>query len=240
MVAMKPHQKAYLIKVAQSSDTVSLVQDRIKSTGRRYWLLYALCSFASLASTAAVIWVIIAAEGDLTYPTNYIVIGLYLVAFWLLYIALHSSPEYRTFNALIKCFSRVDNAVGSQPAASSRKDLANSLLRCARRMRGYRSVIPLKLHKRIMSHEATRASQALRQLVHPVILGTDEELRQVKETLAWSAILVGTQNWVQVGDLGSYSISKPLQVKAVLGSLLPWLVGVVVPLIATLVTALGS
>ena len=242
MIILEPDQRAYLIKVAKSSDTILSIEERINIARKRFRRLAALCTFGLFvigigASSIAVRFIVARADYS-TQAVLLTLLGFYTIGFLTVWISVHSSPEYATFATLIDCISEVDNVIGSAPAARSRKNLARKLLACVRKMRSYRPIVPLRLHKRIMSQEATRASHALRQLVHPVMLGNDEEIRKVKETLARAAIWVGTANWVQVGDLGDSSVSKPVRVRAVLGSLVPFFAGVVVPLTAALITAL--
>jgi hypothetical protein len=170
--------------------------------------------------------------------TLFTIYGTVIVVYLPLYIVLRSSPESATFGTLVKCISKIDSAMGSQLASRPRKDVARNLLACARVMRRYRPLIPLRLDRRIVSQEAIRASQALRQFVYPIILRTDEDLKHVKEALARPAISIGTTNWVQVGGPASSPTAKPVQPRVGFSSLLPFLVGVVVPLTAALMTAL--
>ena len=132
----------------------------------------------------------------------------------------------------------VDEAIGSPFASKARKKLARAILSSSRQMRGYRPILPLRLHKRIQGREAIRASRALRQLVYPVMLGTDEELAQIKEALAGAALRIGTTNWVQVGELESSSAISSARKGFAFAPLLPWLVGVVIPLVTALIAAL--
>src|SRR5437879_1865546 len=79
------------------------------------------------------------------------------------------SRERRTFSALVTCSSTVDKAMGTPYASKERKKLASKVLDCVRTMRSYRPLIPLRMHKRVMSKEAIRASQYLKALVYPAM-----------------------------------------------------------------------
>jgi len=151
-----------------------------------------------------------------------------------------SSPEYSTFKALIAAMSKVDNAIGSPPSSKARNKLARRILSSSKKMQSYRPLLPLQFHERIQAREAFRASRALRQLVYPVMLGTDEELAQVKEALAGAALRIGITNWVQVGDLEETSRYGSGRKGFALGLPFPWLVGVVIPLITALIAVLAN
>jgi hypothetical protein len=72
------------------------------------------------------------------------------------------------------------------------------------------------------------------------MLGTDEELAQIKEALAGAALRIGKTNWVQVGDLEDTSRYSSSRKGFALGLLLPWLVGVVIPFTTALIALLAK
>lgn len=165
-------------------------------------------------------------------------IVLYVIVFLSILLLWHTSPEYWSFRALIEAMEKVDPTIGSMRAATPRKRLARQVQTSARRMRYYRPLLPLTLHARITGDEAIRCSQALRQLVRPIMLGTDEELLQVKENLANAAINVALTNWVAVGELNDTKISKVARWRTVAAPFIQVLVGFTAPVIAALITAL--
>lgn len=242
LLAIKPlhtidlAQREYLIKITGSADLVAAIEKRVKSTRINY---FKLAIPAALIFSATVI-IIVAYISRLHNHYDFLITltVVYIVEFLLLYPVIRSSPEYWTFQALIASLSKVDGAIGSPAASKARKKLSRMILSSSKKMQGYRPLLPLRFHKRIQGREAIRASRALRQLVYPAMLGTDEELVQIKEALAGAALRVGTTNWVQVGDLESspnYGIGHK---RFAFGLLLPWLVGVVIPLITALITVL--
>jgi hypothetical protein len=70
------------------------------------------------------------------------------------------------------------------------------------------------------------------------MLGTDEQLMQIKEALAGAAIKVGTTNWVRIGDSKSFLSAESTHRGEAFGWLLPYLVGIVVPVVTALIAAL--
>ena len=195
-------QREYLTKIAGSADLVSSVEKRIRSTRAKYWMLQIAVS--PVIFGLVYIFIYITIEYIVNWPLGEFLIALavfYTVFFLVSYPVNRSSPEYSTFKTLIAAMSKVDNAIGSPSSSKARKKLASTILSSSKKMQGYRPLLPVQFHDRIQAREAFRASRALRQLVYPVMLGTDEELAQVKEALAGAALRIGITNWVQVGDL---------------------------------------
>lgn len=213
MDMLKPGQKNYLIEVAQSSEVVSELEERVKKSCKTFnwWILLALVIIITLLGLLAVLGAMFYSEGnvDMAIITS---LGICISIFLFIYCIRRFTSVPVAFGDLVSTMSKIDEAMGSQTASKSRRDAAKRLTLCARRMRNYRPLIPLRADKRTLAHEATRASLALRQSINTLILGTDEDLKQVKETLARAAIRVGTNNWVQVGDLGSPSNNSPTQI----------------------------
>jgi hypothetical protein len=172
------------------------------------------------------------------YTLAFAVIGAYTAWIFLYYWIVRSFPDHETFRALVRCTFRVDCAIGTPPGSWQRKAVARRLAHCARRLHRYQPLIPLSLYKRTLAQEATRASQALRGFTRTIMLGTDEDLKQVKEALARAAIRIGTSYWIQVGDLESSLSTRFVRRRAAFSSLLPLLTGVVIPVVAALITAL--
>lgn len=215
MNILKPGQKEYLIEVAQSPDVVSELEERVKKSRKTLnWriLLALIIIVVPLLGLAVFLGAMFYSEGNV-YMTFIISLGLCIFIFLFAYSIRRFAPLPVAFGVLVSTMSRIDEAVGSQVASKPRRDAAKRLTLCARRMRNYRPLIPLRADKRILAHEATRASWALRQFINAVIIGTDHDLKHVKETLARAAIRVGTNNWVQVGDLGSPSNNSPIQIE---------------------------
>jgi hypothetical protein len=228
-------QIADVIKIAESSEDISSLEERVRRNGaRQLWLMI----LTLVASTAALVgFLLVLASSEPSALELYLVsFGIEAAYFWLmLNIIFRSGPEYITFLSLVSCIPKVDDAIGSEPASRARSRAARKIVISAWRIRGYGPIIPLSLRKRIISREATRASRALRGLAYPVLLGTDTELNQVKEALAGAAIRVGTTKWVQVGDLHSIS-STSKRSRLLEALLLPLLAGVVVPLATALIS----
>jgi hypothetical protein len=248
MAVLKPDQRAYLlIEVAGSEERIASIEKRIRKTYWRYWA--AVIAFNLIGFAAGVVSTI-AADNYIgnhyeslyyswTEPLLLLFGVFYPVSFSIAYIGIRSSPEYRTFSALATCISKVDKAVGKSYASNERKRLAAQVLSCVRAMRSYRPLIPIRAHKRIISKEAIRASQVLKEFVYPAMFGGDRELARLKRNLAQAAINVGTTNWAQVGGVKSITVSRRTNARAVTASLIPVLT-IVVPLITALVTAAVS
>jgi hypothetical protein len=239
----KKEQTEYLIHISGPSKVAS-AEKQVRASRTKYlWLLFSVL----IGSTAAIILInLYLAVLTEDYPFLYVFLAAFcadMIYGGLNYcIIFRSGPEYNTFRTLVLCTSKVNSAMGSQPASSSRKAVAATLLRGAWHMRGYGPIVALRLHQRIIRREATRASRALRDLAYPVVLGTDKELMQVKEALARAAIRVGTSNWVQVGNLvsGVPPTTKLARLRGGYRTLLQLLVAVVVPLAVALIPALFS
>jgi hypothetical protein len=244
MDALPPDQKAYLIEVAGSEERISAIEKRIQNTARRYRraevLSLVVGLFVGIAAIGAVANYFMKYHPSVLNsnlaPPLLIILTAYPAISLTAYIGFRSSPEYRTFRALVTCISTVDKAVGKAYASKERKKLASQVLWSARAMRSYRPLVPIRMHKRLMSREAIRASQTLKELVYPAMLGTDRELRDVKRDLARAAISVGTTNWAQVAGVKDITVSRRTNARAVTASLIP-LFTILVPLVTALVTA---
>ena len=237
MAVLKSDQKVYLIYIANSAERVAAIEGRIKKTRRRFYTL--VCLYLASAGAIGGLFAAIATAISATATGNVLLlIAAEVVAFSFGFIVVRSTPEYSTFTALVSCISKVDHAMGSLPAARSRKSLARRLLRSVHGMRRYGPILPVAPHRRIMSQQAVRGSQALKEFTYTIMLGNDEELARVKVKLGQAAIHVGTTNWVKVGDLGDSVISKTDKARLTFGTLFPLLPGVVVPLLAALIAAL--
>lgn len=205
-----PDEKSSLIAVARPAEVIGLIEKQIENSARRYRYAYWIYLILAVAASVWNYFLLLKSSS----PSNQYLLSavLALIFYALLMATQRSSPEYRTFYALLSCITRIDDAMESKAGARKRQELGKQLLWCARMMRTYRPFFPFRLHKRIMRSAAIRGSRALRKLVYPTMLGTDEELRQVKEILARAAIDVGTADWVLVGDLDSeikeYPVSK--------------------------------
>jgi hypothetical protein len=236
--SLKPGQRAYLVEIAESSDVINAVEHNMRSRQKRFLLIY--LSIIPLAGIAfGLSAALLESIGLSSREIDWLAIGAYTVLFPVLYLIIRSFPEILAFRRLIRCIPSIDRALNSPPASRSRKRAAKKLARCARAMLRYRPLIPLGSYKRILSQEATRASQVLRYFTNPVMLGTDEDLKQAKVALARAAIRVGTFYWGQVGDLKDLSINRSVQRRVVFSSsLFPLLTGIVVPVVAALITAL--
>jgi len=235
-ISLKADQRAYLVEIAQSSNVISSIENHIGSRDERSNRI----SYPIILLYSLVVSVIIGYLNPSGYAFVFVSIGIYTVAFFLGYWIARSFPEVTTFRRLVRCMSSIDSALGNPPASKPRKAAARKLARCARAMNRYRPLIPLSSYKRILAQEATRASQALGAFAKPILLGTDEDLKQVKEALARATIRVGTSYWMQVGDLEDSSINGSVQRRAAFSSLLPLLTGVVVPLVAALITLITA
>jgi hypothetical protein len=237
-ISLKADQRAYLVEIAQSSNVISSIENHIDSRYKRYnRISFPIGLLYPFAVGVIIGYLRTHVSG---YAAVFVGIGTYTVAFFLIYWIARSFPEVATFRLLVRCMSSIDSALGNPPASKPRKAAARNLARCARAMNRYRPLIPLSSYKRILAQEATRASQALRAFAKPILLGTDEDLKQVKEALARATIRVGTSYWMQVGDLEDSSINGSVQRRAAFSSLLPLLTGVVVPLVAALITLITA
>lgn len=206
MKILNQHQKEFLIGIAWSADVIADTERRVASSAKRY--KYAVGASAP-TFVVAYSWFYFESF-QLPFDVTGTQFGLFLLSFIcsiiffsIMLAAVRSSPEVRTFRALVRCMSVVNSALEKPPASRERKLLGNRVLACTRMMQTYRPLLPIRLHKRIIAREATRGSRTLKKLVWPAILGTEEELQQMKVTLARAAIRVGTANWVEVGDLNS-------------------------------------
>lgn len=232
-------QREDLTKIAGSAALVSSVEKRIRSTRRKYWML-------EIPSIPLILGIFAYVNINYIFSLNNVSEGIIAIAAFsilmelMVYAVGRSSPEYLTFKALIAAMSKVDDAIGSPPASKARKKLARIILSSSRKMQGYRPLLPLRLDKRIQAKEAFRASRALRKLTYLAMLGTDEELAQIKEALAGAALRIGITNWVQVGDLEDTSGYSSGRKGFAFGLLLPWLAGIVIPLVAALIAVLAE
>jgi hypothetical protein len=234
---LKPEQRAYLIEIAQSASVITAIESHIRNSNRRFIAIYSLVVLvAGIAVGSIVVYLqVMQVSGHVLIFT---VIGIYTGMCFLFYWVIRLFPERAVFRPLVSCVSIIDSAIGKAPASRPKKAAARRLALCARRMRRYQPLVPLGLYKRTLAQEATRASHALRSFIGPIMLGTDEDLNQVKAALARAAIRIGTSYWTQVGDLEASFSDKSVQRRAALASLLPLLTGVVIPVVAALITAL--
>lgn len=233
MVILKPDQRAFLIQVAWSTEVIDAIEKRIEPAARRYKIAVSASAAALLAGVAWFFYTI--PKSDIVFYSS---LALYLALSFLLAIVARSSPEYRTFRALVNAISKLNDALETPAAAREREALAEQLINCANNMRAYRAFLSFGLSERIVSREATRGSRALRNLIYPALLGTNEELQQIKEVLARAAIRVGTANWVQVGDLDSgtkdYAVVKSTPAWVSPQTLTPFMIAVIPLIIALL------
>jgi hypothetical protein len=216
-------RRCFFIKVAWSAEVIESMDAPLSNSLRRYQLVSRITVSGSIASISLLYLtlfygLIYEARNPSTTVTAIISYGLMIIFLISLWIVRKSSPQALTYSRLVDSIYALNKAAEDGSAAASRKrqDLGKRLLKCAATMRTFRPLLPLRLHKRIMSQEAIRGSQALKTLVYPAMLGSDKELQQIKELVARAAIRVGTENWVQVGDLKAevedYSHSKSIPV----------------------------
>jgi hypothetical protein len=198
---LNPDQKTYLIEIARSAEVIEAIQKRFPDSTTINDLLLIVITLIGWASIGFALY----AEFSIGLNSPRVYIGSAIWAVCILYRATesHRMAERLAFSDLEKWLSKVDQVIGTPLAAKERRALAKGLLACASDIRRCRPFIRFRLHNHILSREAVRGSQALKQLVYPALLGSEEELRQLKEALARAAIRVGTGNWVQVGDLGT-------------------------------------
>jgi type IV secretory pathway TrbD component len=241
-------QRVYLIEVAKSESRIADIEERIPATYRRYQKAIFVFFFGGLLAGGGCLFAVgiyLSAYHPSVVDSyiGFLLVFLftwYPVWFLSIYIGVRSSPEYSTFDALVTCIRKVDGAVGKPYASKERKALASQVLSCARRMRSYRSLVPLRMHKRVMSKEAVRASQYLKEFVYPAMFGSDRELAKVKKGLALAAISVGTRNWTQVGGgVKAVTVSRRTNASAATAWLVPLLTASV-PFVTALVTAVAA
>jgi hypothetical protein len=234
---LKPKEKEFLIKFVASPESLDSIENRVRYTRNRYFRLSnALITLLALTLFAYSIFAGTNSRSSRSF--GYGLIVWYAISFFSIYLARRTAPEYWSFKALTSAMGRVEGAIGSMRAATPRKKLARQVQASARCMRLYKPLVPLAFHARITGDEAIRCSQALRQLIRPIMLGADEELLRVKENLASAAINVALTNWVAVGELNDMKISKAVRWRTVAASFIPVLIGFAAPVIAALITAL--
>lgn len=235
--------RLYLSEIAVDPKVTPSIEGRMKGNlkGRRVWVWIIVVVFIGLVIGGQFL---VAHYIDSSDKVFFIVL---LVANFLPFIFLFSMVwaysrayrEYGVFTSLVACIRKMDEALIQSPAISKeRQELAIMLLRCSRRMRAYRSLVPLSLDKRIRNEQVLRASFALRAPVRLVMLGDAEELVSVKGDLARAAIRIGTTNWTQVGNLVG-DIPKPARTRARIQSLLP-ILALAIPLISTIITVFSK
>lgn len=235
--------KRYLARVAWSTDVIEKIDKKIrlsrKSFHSKIWislivgaLLFALAAYFSSQSGSFPHWAVV----------FYILYLLSLVAVMLVF-RLNATP--RAFLAFIFCIDTLNRILHSDdhpPAFKERQILAGMVLHAAHNMRSYRPLLPLRLHKRIVSRSAIKASQVMRRLTYPAILGDDNDLKDMREMLARAAIRIGTGNWTQVSDLdwdvSRYSAVKPYKKWfAAIPTALTVLISIIGPIIPILIKA---
>jgi hypothetical protein len=246
--SLKPDQRRYLIEVVQSSSLIAEVEEYIqdcrKDFRRSFWLMNAIVDLAFMPSIFALIYLRAYELIDL-YEFYLAFIGLYIAAFFLIYILsryvlARSGLDFIIIRSLANCMASIDEATESRPGSRPRRNVCKKLSRSARFIGRYSPIVPVAQYKRILAEEAIRASQALRSLNYTIMLSTSKDLKKVKELLAYTIIHVGTGNWLQVANLEISFTTPSARRRGVFSSLLPWLAGIVVPLIAALITVLGK
>lgn len=246
MPVLSEAQRDYLVQIAWSEKAIDTVEKQMKFSRRRYRTAVCFAVAALLLTIFLGVWYfgvehpLILVKG----PSKVFVgtfLAVYICYSLLVVYAFLSVPEYRAFKALIRSVDFFDRAMRAKPAAGARRRLAAQISRSAFKIRACGARMPWRLDRRILRQEANRACQALRQFVYPALLGTDDELRQVKVAIARAAIRVGTRNWVQVGDLAPDSITVPrnMRPRLTLAGIISFLI-ILVPLITALVSALTS
>jgi hypothetical protein len=245
---LSKEQRTYLEQVACSKEPIDTVEKEMGRDRRTYRgnIFGVFLTFLPFVAASISLFVKVDVIRDPTQQITEIILGLVLllayVAFSVFVVrAFLSLPEYRAFKALVKSMDNVDKAMEAKPAIGARRKLAAKLSRSAFKIRACGARMPWRLDRRILRQEANRACQALRQFVYPALLGTDDELRQVKVAIARAAIRVGTHYWVQVGDLAPdpVVVTKNMRPRLTWAGIISFVI-ILIPLITALVTALAS
>jgi hypothetical protein len=244
---LTPDQRRYLTRIAQSSCLISGIEYYVNS-GREFfsrWVTrYSVLILTVLVAGTVLLVVLHSLKLLSGYEYILVVIGLYMTEFILVYVGRRrytlgrAGLDSEIFGSLVRCMSSIDGAMGSAPVSAPRIKVVKQLSRSARIIERYSPLIPVGQYRRILAQEAIRAREILRQLSRPIMLGTDKDLKEVKEALAHAAIQVGIKNWVEVSNLETSSITPSIERRAVYSALLPLITGIVIPIIAALITVL--
>lgn len=108
MDILKPNQRDYIIKVAQSAEVVSSLEERINHVRRKYMLLSILFTFIIIPAAFGVFIMINYKANDsfVEFWTSYF--GVYVILAAGVSAISRFCPEYRAFSALADCMSKVD------------------------------------------------------------------------------------------------------------------------------------
>jgi hypothetical protein len=195
-------QRDYLSEIAKSHEVVSSIEARLRNSHKKY-IVRAVSTI--LLTLALFIWPIVQAT---TYTFAAGFVG-YFVGLITAVVLVARHREYFTFMDIVDSVTKAEQAKRTVPGSRRRLSLGKKLVACSKRMRSFSARIPIQLPKRIMAEEAKQCALVLRRLIYPVMLGTDEELDQVKGILAQAALRVGAGNWVQIRTLEAKGFDYP-------------------------------
>ena len=137
---------------------------------------------------------------------------IYIPLIPLAYMVRPRFAQYNSFRAIRDTVPKVNPALGTVLASDKRKALAEALIRCSDSIRTLGPRAPLGLPGKVIRQQAIQASQVLRHLVYPAMLGSDQELEAIRSVLGPASLKIGTSDWVRIGELtvetGQYQTVK--------------------------------
>jgi hypothetical protein len=214
---LSPDLMCLLVPLVEYDGELDEIKSTIKRARRpyRFWLTLFVAILVVSVGLMYIGFIALFAKPAPNFAAPALVSGLviYVVIISLGFMTRPRFAQYNSFRAICNTVPKVNPALGSALASDKRKALAAGLIHCSDCIRALGPPAPLGLPGKIMRQQAIQASQVLRHLVYPAMLGSDEDLEAIRSVLGPAALKIGTSNWVRIGELtvetGQYRAVKP-------------------------------
>ena len=210
VTVVKPDEKKLISDLIETDKQFSGIESALRRARRRFILQLSfllIVLFAGLAAAYIGGFTFLIDKSDQTkVPARSL--PLLIVGLCIIILAYTSIPLFRTsraqhvsFHAILPAVKKVDAALLTIPLSRERRALAQKLLNCASCINWFAPPLPRRLDKRIQQRQARQASDVVRNLVYPAILGSDKGLREIKGVLSQAAFMIGVSRWAEIGSL---------------------------------------